>query len=70
MAVFPRSGPSDFFLFPDLKSSLGRKRVSPNKEVTANVNAYFAERRQLLFGKVKEVRASLENVHGLERRLH
>ncbi|KAL6268250.1 hypothetical protein P5V15_001365 [Pogonomyrmex californicus] len=35
--------PSDFFLFPKLKVSLGRQRFSSNEEVIAYVNAYFAE---------------------------
>ncbi|KAL6255552.1 hypothetical protein P5V15_013895 [Pogonomyrmex californicus] len=35
--------PSDFFLFPKLKISLGGQRFSSNEEVIAYVNAYFAE---------------------------
>ena len=39
----PDLAPSDFFLFPKLKVSLGGQRFSSNDEVIAYVNAYFAE---------------------------
>ncbi|KAL6257504.1 hypothetical protein P5V15_011074 [Pogonomyrmex californicus] len=39
----PDLAPSDFFLFPRLKVSLGGQRFSSNEEVIAYVNAYFAE---------------------------
>ena len=36
--------PSDFFLFPDLKTALGGQRFSSNEEAITFVNNYFAEK--------------------------
>ncbi|KMQ88673.1 histone-lysine n-methyltransferase setmar [Lasius niger] len=39
----PDLAPSDFFLFPKLKVSLGGQRFSSNEEIITFVNEYFAE---------------------------
>ena len=39
----PDLAPCDFFLFPNLKTWLGRKKFSSNEEVIVAVNEYFAD---------------------------
>ncbi|KAL6265673.1 hypothetical protein P5V15_002472 [Pogonomyrmex californicus] len=66
----PDLAPSDFFLFPKFKISLGGQRFSSNEEVIAYVKRLFCgARRQLLFEGVKEVRVSMGKVYRLRRRL-
>lgn len=40
----PDLAPSDFFLFPDLKTALGGQRFSSNEEAMTFVNNYFAQK--------------------------
>ena len=37
----PDLAPFDYFLFPNMKSSLGGKRFSTNEEIIAAINEYF-----------------------------
>ena len=37
----PDLAPSDYFLFPNMKTWLGGKRVSSNEEIIAATNEYF-----------------------------
>lgn len=55
----PDLGPSDFFLFPKLKSQLAGERFSSNDEIIAAVNGYFEERDKNYF---------TEGLSGLEKR--
>ena len=41
--------PCDIFLFPNLKTWLGRKSFSSNEEVIDVVNAYFADPEKSYF---------------------
>lgn len=40
----PDLAPSDFFLFPQLKTALGGQRFSSNEEAISFVNSYFADK--------------------------
>jgi len=45
----PDLAPCDFFLFPNLKTWLGRKKFSSNEEVIVTVNEYFADFETVYF---------------------
>ena len=47
----PDLAPCDFFPFLNLKTWLGGKRFSSNKEVIDAVNAYFADLEKSYFSK-------------------
>ena len=62
----PDIAPSDFYLFPKLKSSLRGTQFGSNEGVIAAVNEYFGgPGKGLLFGRDKQARTELRNRDGL-----
>jgi len=47
--------PCDFFLFPNLKTWVGRKKFSSNEEVIVAVNEYFADFETAYFKRLPNV---------------
>lgn len=64
----PDLAPSDFFLFPQLKTALGEQRFLSNEEVIRE-QLFCREERRVLFGRIKEMGASLGEVYRVTRRL-
>ena len=67
----PDLAPSDYFLLPNLKKWLGRKRFYSNNEIISQTNTYFEELEKSYFcGRGTKIGETLDEVYRVQRRLY